>query len=342
MRLNVPAALLVGAALACAGPPADPHPDLPAPSNVLLVPAEYRTIQAAVAAAQTGDRILVRPGTYHGTVMVTGAERNDLQIVADGGEGEVILQGDHTQRTEGTCRFALEPLCPERAGFFLRDVEGVIIRGFTVTDFGVGPASGIGEGFLLVNAHRNRIEQNAVTRTDMMGVTLFNSSENVVEGNTFHDNDPDQEMRVGTGCGVHIQSNPRLSAGVTERNMVRQNVIYANPFAGVMLWAAGTGNQIVDNELRDGGAWGIVNHETNGTRIENNRVTNHTGFRLSGKPRPVGSGVGIGVSGSTGVDIRNNVSQSNSTLDIEWDAAGQNDFTGNRCSTASQEGLCGS
>lgn len=273
-------------------------------------------------------------------MVITGAARNNLQILAGGGEGEVILQGNHTQQTAGTCKFALEPLCPERAGFFLREVAGVIIRGFTVRDFGVGAMSGVGEGVLLVNAHRNRIEQNVVTRTDMMGISLFNSSHNVVERNTFYGNDPDEPMRVGTGCGVHIETSAALSAGVAERNIIRRNVIYGNPFAAVMLHRAGSGNQVVDNELRDGGVWGVMNRATNGTLVEKNRITNHTGFKLAGKPRPIGYGVGIDVTGSSEAVIRNNALQNNSAFDIEWDGMGQNTFAGNRCAKASRDGLC--
>lgn len=340
MTYKVPLLLLLATALGCSHTRVDPSADLPAPNRVLLVPAQYNTIQAAVAVAGVGDRILVRPGTYLGTVMITGAARNDLQIVADGSEGQVILQGNHTQQSGETCRFRLEPLCPERAGFFLRDVAGVIIRGITVTDFGVGPMSGIGEGFLLVNAHRNRIEQNVVTRTDMMGITLFNSSQNLVERNTFYGNDPDEPGRVGTGCGVHIQTSADLSSGLAERNIIRQNVIHGNPFSAVMLDRAGSGNQIVNNEFRDGGAWGVTNRTTNGTLIENNRITNHTGFKLPGKPRPLGSGVGIDIAGSSESIIRNNTMQNNSVFDIEWDGMGQNTFAGNRCAKASRDGLC--
>lgn len=341
MTRNVPLALLLAAALACGRFRVDPDADLPAPNRVLRVPEKYNTIQAAVAAATAGDRILVRPGTYLGTVVITGAARNNLQIIADGSEGQVILQGNHAQLTAGICKFALEPLCPERAGFFLRDVAGVIIRGFTVSDFGVGPMSGLGEGFLLVNAHRNRIERNVVTRTDMMGVTLFNSAQNLVERNTFYGNDPDEPMRVGTGCGVHIQTSPALSTGVAEQNIVRQNLVYGNPFSAVMLRRAGSGNQIADNEFRDGGAWGVTNRATSGTLIENNRITNHTGFRLAGKSRPAGSGVGIDIASSSGVLIRNNTLQNNSTFDIEWDGTGDNTFKGNRCTKVSRDGLCG-
>lgn len=333
--------LLLGAALACTQPRANPYADLPAPNRVLRVPEEYNTVQAAVAVAGAGDRILVKPGTYAGTVLITGAARNNLQILADGAEGQVVLQGDHKQQTAGTCEFAREPLCPERAGFFLRDVAGVIIRGFTVKDFGVGPMSGIGEGFLLVNAHTNRIEQNVVTETDMMGITLFNSSRNVVERNTFYGNDPDEPGRVGTGCGVHIENSAALSAGATEQNIVRGNVIYGNPLAAVMLWNAGSENQVVDNELRDGGVWGVINHATSATLVEANRITSHTGFKLAGKFRPVGYGVGIGVTNSSGAVIRNNTVQNNSSFDVEWDGKGQNSFTGNRCAKESRTGLCG-
>jgi parallel beta-helix repeat protein len=331
---------LLAAAVACSRSRVEPHADLPPPKRVLRVPDQYNTIQAAVVAAGAGDRILVKPGTYRRTVVITGPVRNDLQILADG-EGQVILQGNHTQQTAGTCKFAREPLCPERAGFFLRDVAGVIIRGFTVQDFGVGAMSGIGEGFLLVNAHKNRIDQNVVTRTDMMGITLFNSSQNLVERNTLYGNDPDQRGRVGTGCGVHIQTSISLSGGVAERNIIRRNVVYGNPFAGVMLHGAGPGNQIVDNEFRDGGAWGVTNRRTTGTLIEHNRITNHTGFKLAGKPRPVDVGVGIDIAGSSEAVIRNNTLQNNSSFDIEWDGTGQNTFGGNRCTKASRDDLCG-
>jgi parallel beta-helix repeat protein len=329
------------AVLACGQARVDPYDDLPSARRVLRVPQQYSTIQEAVAAASVGDRILVRPGTYVGTVLVAGAVKNNVQILADGDEGQVILEGNHSQQSGGTCKFALEPLCPERAGFFLRDVAGVIIRGFTVRDFGLGAMSGIGEGFLLVNAHSNRIEQNVVTRTDMMGITLFNSSQNLVVGNTFYGNDPDEPMRVGTGCGVHIQTSAALSEGSAEQNIIRQNVIHGNPLAAVMIHSAGSGNQILDNELRDGGAWGVTNRNTSGTVIVNNRITNHIGFQLVGKPRPVRSGVGIDVASSSETVIRNNTLQGNSTFDIEWDGTGQNVFAGNRCAKASREGLCG-
>lgn len=107
-----------------------------------------------------------------------------------------------------------------------------------------------------------------------------------------------------------------------------------------MLRKAGIGNQIVDNEFRDAGAWGVTNRTTNGTLIASNRITNHTGFKLAGKPRPVGAGVGIDIGGSSELVITNNTLQNNSTSDIEWDRTGKNTFAGNQCTKASGDGLC--
>lgn len=64
MTHKLPLALLAAAAMGCSHTRVDPYANLPAPSHVLRVPAQYNTIQAAVTAATPGDRILVSPGTY--------------------------------------------------------------------------------------------------------------------------------------------------------------------------------------------------------------------------------------------------------------------------------------
>jgi hypothetical protein len=83
MTYKISLALLLAAALGCSESRLDPYADLPTPGRVLRVPEQYNTIQAAVTAASGGDRILVRSGTYLGTVMITGAARNGLQILAE-------------------------------------------------------------------------------------------------------------------------------------------------------------------------------------------------------------------------------------------------------------------
>ncbi len=73
-----------------------------------------------MAQAPGGATILVCPGTYRGTVSITGPAKNGLKLIAVGRADEVVFQGDYT----------------ERDGFPLENVGSVLIRGFTVRDFG--------------------------------------------------------------------------------------------------------------------------------------------------------------------------------------------------------------
>lgn len=277
-------------------------------AKVLRVPEKYKTIQQAVEAAQAGDVIRVGPGSYEGPVHIIGEAKNDLQIITIGAPGSIELVGDHK---------AMDRI--DRAGFYLQDVSGVMIKGFKVRDFGMGPLKGRGESFLLINAHNNRIEHNEMTASDMMGITLLNSSNNIVAHNNMYLNDIDVEGRVGTGCGVHIE-------GMTaESNQIHHNEIWGNPLSGVMIMMAGPGNAITENIIRDGGLWGVTNRSTDGTIIENNQIYGHQGFKVDKPlapwvlPEQLRKGVGIDIATSSNLRVVGNKLYNNKTADIEWD-----------------------
>jgi len=75
-----------------------------------------------------------------------------------------VLRGDYT----------------ERSGFVLENVDNVLIRGFTVRDFGDKPVTaaewGSGSLVYLQNAHYNRIEQNRLVNGDQSGILLADSA----------------------------------------------------------------------------------------------------------------------------------------------------------------------
>ena len=83
------------------------------------VPADFRTIQAAVEEAAPGDTIRVAGGIYAESVRI-GPGKDRLAIIG-AGPGNAILQG------EG-----------RGAGFLIEGSGGVTIAGFTVTGFGIG------------------------------------------------------------------------------------------------------------------------------------------------------------------------------------------------------------
>src|SRR2546429_7227085 len=122
-------------------------------------PGAVATIQEAVERASAGTTILVCPGTYFGTVNVSGSAKNGIQLMAVGPADGVVL----TTKNDSDCN-----------GFSLSEVSGVLIRGFTVKDFRCAPSTpsafGAGISIRLENADFNTIEYNRLSNTGMFGV----------------------------------------------------------------------------------------------------------------------------------------------------------------------------
>ncbi len=288
------------------------------------------TIQEAVAKARTGDTILVCPGTYSKTVLIKGHDKDAIRLIAMSHADEVVLQGEHMQMD----------------GFHLEDVDNVLLRGFTVRDFGMGPTAilpngnvqgGMGNGIYLGNANYNVIENNRTTGNDMMGIWLVDAANNIVRFNSTWDNDTG-----GSACGI------MLSGLNAKGNVITQNTSYRNGLAGLMIADAGAGNVVLNNDFVGNGQWGVENRNTPGTWIEGNRVRSGTGRvgELAKVSNPAfcstgPCGLGIHIRGSMGVTVMDNSIRSSPNFDILWDGTGQIQFEANSCQTSSHPGLCG-
>ncbi len=62
------------------------------PQNILNVPSQYSTIQAALNAAQSGDTVLVQPGTYKENIIWPIV--NGITLIADGDTSNTIIDGN--------------------------------------------------------------------------------------------------------------------------------------------------------------------------------------------------------------------------------------------------------
>ena len=299
----------------------------PAPPQVLTVddngldcPGALRTIQEAVTQATPGSTIRVCPGTYWGTVNLIGHTKDGLRLIATGGEDEVVLQGDYT----------------ERDGFHLEDVNSVTIRGFTVRDFGNQATTatqwGTGGDIYLKNLNYSTIEFNRLMNGDMVGVWLSDSGNNVVQNNFIL-----MEKPAYANCGIHMGEAKPVN------NLLRQNATFGAKMAGIMISDAGAGNVVVENVLTNNGRYGILNSNTTGTRIEGNRVSYNRGpWGVSPYPAQVQNvGIGISIENSDKVTVFDNRARNNSGVDLNWDGKGTNVFEANACDTSTPAGACG-
>ncbi len=282
-------------------------------------PGALKTIQDAVAQASPGATILVCPGIYSKTVTITGPQKSGLKLISLGLQDEVVLQGDYT----------------ERDGFHLEDVDNVLIRGFTVRDFGKQPTTesawGDGHNIYLLNAQYSTIENNRLFNGDMAGIRLVNSGHNLVQFNTMLVDNPNL-----ANCGIHVNGSKAAD------NLFRQNFANGNKMAGLMLSAAGPGNVLVDNDLSSNGRQGILNSSTPGTRIEGNRISYNRGpWGTSPYSKDlIGLGFGVLLQNSDGVTIIDNRLRNNSGGDLNWDGKGVNKIEANACDTSIPSDAC--
>ena len=308
-------------------------------------PGALTTIQAAVAAASAGATILVCPGTYHGSVNIVGPSKNGIQLIAKGNddeiddeeiddeddarnEGKVVLAGNHTQEN----------------GFYLQDVSGVRIQGFTVRDFGLGPSTpgpvfGMGNNILLLRAHGNTISRNVLTGSDMMGIFLVSSGSNLVEHNVARDNDA---KPYGFGCGIMLAGPGAAGKALSANNVFRHNVSMGNPLAGIMINNGGTGTVVSRNVLSRGGRFGLRFWDTENALIERNVMSNNRGLFTNPAADQFARGLDLRRSG--GSTVRRNIAFGNGgaagSYDFFWDGVGMVSFDHNRCGTSQPGGLC--
>jgi parallel beta-helix repeat protein len=282
-------------------------------------PGAVATIQEAVERASAGTTILVCPGTYFGTVNVSGSGKSGIQLMAVGPADGVVL----TTKNDSDCN-----------GFSLSEVSGVLIRGFTVKDFRCAPSTpsafGAGISIRLENADFNTIEYNRLSNTGMFGVRMVNASNNLIQSNTISSIDG-----IGFGCAI------MTSGASTAKNLFRNNSIFDTPGAALMIHD-GTENVIIGNDLYNNGRYGVELLNEKGTRVEGNRIVSSPGYwglSPAGTPGSLDARA-VSATTSSGLTIRLNNITGNAGLDIFWDGEGQQTFSDNSCGTANQPKLC--
>jgi parallel beta-helix repeat protein len=279
-------------------------------------PGAIPSIEDAVAQAAAGATILVCPGTYRGTVAVSGHAKDALRLIGIGREDEVVLQGEHTSRD----------------AVLLINVNDVLVRGFTIRNAGSTPTTstewGEGNGIRLEDAHYNTIEQIRIVNMDSTGILLLKSGHNIIRNNLA--------MAADSWLAA---SGIRLEGAGSRDNYIRQNLLHGNEVAGIAIRSEGPGNILADNTVINSGGYGIDHRETGGSWIEGNRVSYGRGF-WNNTPAGRPAALGINIINSAAVAVVDNRASANTGTDFWWDGKGDGWFQANNCVTAVPAGVC--
>jgi nitrous oxidase accessory protein NosD len=238
----------------------------PSGGQVLHVPRDYSTIQAAVDAAAEGDTVQVKAGIYNENVVVSTSA---VRLHATSG---VVL--------DGTGLSGIGILV--RGTSVASPVSDVEVSGFEVRNFERGI---IVQWAVNARVHRNEVHQN-VDKTpplllgDAAGIELITTHLSEVSQNFVHDNgDGGIQLRVGSTQNtiranrVHGNGTQRTTdlgaAGIlltglgTNDNRVLENEVIGNYGRGIMLTrpsgtAPITGNLVEQNRAHDNQRAGIA------------------------------------------------------------------------------------
>ena len=259
------------------------------PGNIIWVPDNYSTIQAAVNASSPGDTIIVRDGTYNENVKVNIAS---LTIQSQNGTANCIVSASN----------------PSDHVFYVT-ASYVNITGLTVRNATGADSAGI---YLNIVDHCN-ISANNVTN-NFNGIYLEWSDNNTITSNTAYNN--------WEGIFLEYSSNNNLTSNTAKNNYygiylesssnnnLTSNTAYNNTQAGIYLYSSSNDTLTGNNVTLNGD--GIYMNNTRNLLLEGNTVMNNTA-QFGG-----GEGDGIRAAGVCNDTVirGNNISYNNWGIDL--------------------------
>lgn len=253
-----------------------------------------QSIQAAVDAAKPGDTVVVRPGTYRESVLIS---KPGLTLRGSG-DRTVIVPGASGAQPDNACATAGNGVCV--LGTAGRTVDNVSVRSLTVAGFA---KNGVWASWT------DRLEVRAVTAESngTWGIAQQRSTRSDIRDNT---------ARANGDAGVFIANSVDEEGGATDTlgTRVRGNTLTDNRIG---LTARRVRNMTVSDNTFTANCSGVNVVGDEGTpkagamTIRSNRITGNNKFCAATERLPAMQGSGIVLTGAETTQVRSNVIRDN-------------------------------
>ena len=240
--------------------------------NTITVPDDYPRIQDAVAAANSGDTIIVKAGTYNEMWVSVDKQlslvgENQKSIVYFSGAVGFIVTADNAH-ISGFTMISNEAL--QGYAISMSSVTGCIIEDNSLEDNLVGiSVTGSSSGntisgnilnhnersIELFNSPSNTISDNNITSALVSAISLDESSGNTVSGNSISD--------LTDGMGA-------LMLWASSNNVISRNVLYG----GNPMFLLGSSDNVISNNFVVDSEYGIVVGLSSNNEIYSNYFIN--------------------------------------------------------------------
>jgi len=209
----------------------------------------FTKIQDGIDAADSGDIVYVLNGTYFENIVI---------------DKSIILIGENKNNTIIDSR--------ETGNTIKINANNVTIKNFTIQNSGlIYPLSGIN-----LSSNYNVIENNVI-RNNFYGLTLYFSSENLINKNLIQNS---------YHCGIYISNSKNI--------LIFDNTIKNNFYNGVGLYYSSDNNVIKSNSFINNSYCGVnIRLSFNNSVIRNNFSYNNIGIHLPNYSNSVSKNVFI-------------------------------------------------
>ena len=277
-------------------------PIIGATAVTIHVPGDYSTIQGGLGGAQTGDTVLVAPGTYFENlywpdtqaIKLLSEQGSDLTII-DGGNTGIVIRFhwlvDNTTIIDGfTIQHGVTIPNPEYgAGICLENEASPTIRNNTIQDCKIieegwgGAGIGTTGGPTSVRIEGNIIQNNTASpecaNNSAYGIGIYISYGNNVQivDNLIIGNGPDSITCISYGGGLYISNG---SASITNNEIIENTAIWG---AGMALgfgspWKSGKGYfEVIANNISSNIGDGAAISTMSIFNINSCTISNNTG-----------------------------------------------------------------
>ena len=274
----------------------------PKPTPYYVNPTE--SIQAAVDAADLGDIIVVRDGTYTENINVY----KRLTIKSENGSENCIVLAENPNDHV----FKVTTNYVNISGFTIEDASfgcGILLTGVNLTgvnncSISTNIVSGNSQGIYLTNSIQNIIANNTVKNNSASGISLMGSNDNRITDNI---------------ASNHVNYHG-IVLSLSSNNEIRNNIANSNHFNGIGLWKSSDENIIANNTAKYNGMYGFLLKYSNDNKIIANNTAEHNGNS------------GISLTNSNNNEIRNNIANSNIFNGIYLNNSNDNRITDNNAS----------
>jgi nitrous oxidase accessory protein len=253
-------------------------------ARTIIVPDDYPTIQQAADAADSGDTVYVRAGTYYEAVSVDKSlslvgEDRETTVIDGGPSGRVMTVSaydvDHFSVTGFTIRSRVDymfigiGLSGQNCSVSGNNVEncywGIYLTSYSEYSVIGNNVRNCNFGMYLGGSSGNNVEGNNVTANNDYGILLYDSSNNNISGNNVTNNEH--------GIGLYYYSY--------NNNISGNNV--TNNYGGILLADSSNNNNISGNNVTANNWYGIALSYSSDNSVGGNNVTanNYGGIHLT-------------------------------------------------------------